>query len=161
MNYMKAQKEIFDRLSHGDRVCYFPVGKEKIFVTPDGFKGYVLPLDIVAFNCEKLQQMKALELDSICTPENELTLTNDAKLLRIGSRKEFCICMKGAKKRVFIRTKFLDAFQNPKFYQKLGEKLGAVVVTERNTREVKEHPVGVVLPVRGPELDEEEENENA
>ena len=156
MNYVKAQKEIFDRLSHGDRVGCFAVGEEKIFVTPDGYKGYIFPLNIVAFNCEKLQQIKTLELDSICTPENELTLTNDAKLLQIGSRREFCICMKGTGKRVFVRSKFLEPFQNPKFYQKLGEKLGHVVVTERSTRGVKEYPVGVVLPIRTPDWDEDD-----
>lgn len=147
MNYIKAQKEIFNRLSGGERVCYFPVGNEKIFVTPDGFKGWIFPIDVVAFNCNKLQEMKVIEIDNAIKPENKLEMTNDLKRARIGKNDMFCVRLKAPGKNVFVNMKYLEAFQNPAFYQEREEKLKRIVVTERNHKN-EETPVAIVLPVR-------------
>lgn len=148
MNYRKAQKEIFDMLSRGERVCYYPVGEEKICVTPDGYKAYIIPLDIVTFNCAKLQEMKAIEIDGAVKPENELKMTDDLKRAHAGYRDILCARLKAPGKNVFVNVKYLECFQSPKFYQEKDERNKRIVVTERNPKGGGETPVAIVLPIR-------------
>lgn len=148
MNYIKAQNKVFKKLVSGDRVCYFKVGEDKIFVTTDGFHGFVFPLSVVSFNVEKLQEFKKIPLDEVVSPENELFLTDDLRMIPAGANRGLYRRLKAVGKNVFANNKFFDCFQNPKFYQPKDQPLQAIVVTEKNYKDGKQVPVGLVLPIR-------------
>lgn len=139
MNYIKAQKEIFNELCNGRRLGRFNIDENNILVSPDGFKAYIFPVSTIAFSLEKIQEIKAIPVVELIKPENELKLTND---LRIIDRYRTARRLKKQNGRsTFVNCKFLECFQNPKFYQ--GESnLTTIVVTEQD------YPVGIMLPIR-------------
>ena len=47
MNYIKAQESIFRALVKGERVYRFDVDADRTFITPDGFRGFIFPNDIL------------------------------------------------------------------------------------------------------------------
>lgn len=145
MNYAKAQENIFKALIKGLRVCKFDVDENNTFITPDGFKGWIFPNEVLMLNVEKIQQFKGLEIASIIKPENKLEITLDFRLAHVHS-KDLLRKLEHGKKTVFVREAFLTMFQNPSFYQELDKPVGHVVVTEEVRGVTK--PVGVVLPVR-------------
>jgi len=145
MNYVKAQENIFKALIRGDRVYRFDLDEKSTFVTPDGFKGWVFPNDVLMINVEKIQEFKPLEIVSIIKPENKLDMTLEFRLASSHS-KELLRKFTSDTKTVFVKEAFLAMFQNPSFYQELDKPIGHIVVTEEVRGVTK--PVGVVLPVR-------------
>lgn len=145
MNYIKAQQEVFKSLIRGDRVVRFDLDENYTFITNDGFKGWFFPNDVLMVNVEKISPLKPLEVASLISPENELELTLDLKLSSKYST-ELLRKLHGVGKDVFVREKFLQYFQNAKYYQHLDKPLGHIVVTE--TVRGNERPVGIILPVR-------------
>lgn len=152
MNYIKAQKHIFNEIISGSRgVAKFSIDENRVLVTPNAYMAYIFPKSIIEFSTDKVKDINPFPVLDIIKPENELHTTQD---LRID---ECCRKMyrrlKGRGKSVFINTKFLECFQNPKFYQEQN-KLGTVVVTEgtayggKGSTAKTENPVGIVLPVR-------------
>ena len=141
MNYIKAQKEVFSALVSGrSSVGGFDIDENYMLVTPDGFKAFIFPSAIIAFCTEKIKPITPFPIAELIKPENELELTADLRILdehgkRIARR------LRGMGKNVYINTKFLDCFQNPKFYQDKSN-ISIVVVTESG------NPVGIILPIR-------------
>lgn len=146
MNYTKAQKIVFESICKNNRAARFMLDDNNLFVTPDGYRGYIFPAASVCFNIEKVREIDNLPILETIKPENELKLTED---LRIMDKRNGGMCrrLKGNGKNVFVNVKYLDCFQNPKFYQ--GEHWsGIIVVTESVSKTQTNLPVGIVLPVR-------------
>lgn len=126
MNYTKAQKEIFDALCAGKRVSQFEIDANNIFVTADGYKGYIIPKNLICFSLEKVAEMKPIPIKEIIQDQYQLTLTPD---LRIIDARRTARRLKGNGKNVLVNAKFLSCFQNPYFYQAENMNTG-VAVTE-------------------------------
>lgn len=145
MNYSKAQRIIFDSLCKGGRCARFMLDENNLFVTPDGYRGFVIPAASVAFNAGKMKEIDPLPILEAVKPENEIKLTDDLRLDK--QHKTMSRRLKGNGKNVFVNIKFLECFQNPKFYQ-AADMNSMIVVTEQTWRNNEEFPVGIILPVR-------------
>lgn len=142
MNYTKAQKICFDALCSGRRsVKRFDLDEKRVFVTPDGYRGFIFPKVSCNFNLEKVAAFDGFPIEEFIKPENELTLTLDVRIS--DNRREMFRRLKGNGKSTFVNVKFLECFQNPKFFQP-ENKHAMIVVTESKANE----PVGIILPIR-------------
>lgn len=152
MNYTKAQKEVFDALCSGKRACRFDIDGDNIFVSPDGFRAYIFPKNIICFGLEKIAELKKqVPVKELIQDQYQLTLTPD---LRIIDAHRTARRLKGDGKNVLVNVKFLSCFQNPRFYQAKNPVSG-IVVTEpvyRGRGEIEEIPVGYLLPIRANEV---------
>lgn len=146
MNYNKAQKIVFDSICRGGRCGRFMVDDKNVFVTPDGIRGFVFPAASVCFNVEKIREMEKVPILETIKEENELKLTDD---FRINERERTMMRrLKGGKKNsVFVNVKYLECFQNPRFYQDANPR-GIIVVTESMSSKETNIPVGIIMPVR-------------
>lgn len=144
MNFVKAQKQVVDALLKGNRCGRFNIDENHIFVTPDGYRGYVFPVSTIVFGFEKICEIKPFPIYEIIQDENELKLTPDLRIMN-EYRKEMCRRLKGKGKSVFVNTKFLECYQNPKFFQD-NNPFGIVVVAEGAKDAYT--PVGIILPIR-------------
>ena len=147
MNIIKAEKDVFNRMVKGDRVCYFRFEDKHIFVTPDGFMGYIFPVTAISFNVNKCMEMQPLKITEAIKPENELTLTYDFRQGGFGDKRMYRR-LKGSGKSVFVNNAFLANFQNPRFWQEKDDKFGLITVTEKGATPHQDLPVGVVLPLK-------------
>ena len=151
MNFIKAQKEIFNALCNGNRTGQFSVDGNNVFVTPNGYMAYILPKSLIYFSLEKIREMKPLPIKELIQDQYELTLTND---LRIIDKHRTARRLKGVGKNVLVNVKFLSCFQNPHFYQQ-ENPLSGIVVTEQllvGKGKAEEIPVGFILPIRCEDL---------
>lgn len=152
MNYTKAQKEVFDALCSGKRAARFDIDGDNIFVSPDGFRAYIFPKNIICFGLEKIAELKMqFPVKELIQDQYQLTLTPD---LRIIDAHRTARRLKGDGKNVLVNVKFLSCFQNPRFYQAKNPVSG-IVVTEpvyRGCGEIEEIPVGYLLPIRANEV---------
>lgn len=146
MNYIKAQKEVFNALCKGERTGRFTIDGNYIFVTVDGYRAYIFPINLICFTLEKTVVMKPLPIKEIIQDQYELTLTQD---LRITRDHRIARRLKGSGKNVLVNEKSLACFQNPKFYQAEHPHSG-IVVTESSER--GEVPVGYICPIRADHL---------
>lgn len=144
MNITKAQKTIFNALLSGDRVRRFEVDKDNVFITPNGCYGFVIPYSVLQVNIEKIGEFKAIDLASIVKEENRFQLTRE--ILLQEHPKAYLRKLKNGERNVFLDQKYMECFQNPKFYQK--EKDAIVVVTEDISATRINAVVGCILPVR-------------
>lgn len=134
------------------------VDDHHVFVTPDGCKGFIFPVSTVAFSLDRIFDFNSFPIGEIVKPENELVLTNDLYLTKEFKARTLRR-LKGKGKNVFVNIKFLDCFQNPKFYQE-NNKASIIVVTEKNrvgghgSQHFSENPVGIILPVRNDALED-------
>lgn len=151
MNYTKAQKEVFDALCSGKRAGRFDIDGNNILVSPDGFRAYIFPKNIICFGLEKINELKQFPVKELIQDQYQLTLTPD---LRIIDAHRTARRLKGDGKNVLVNVKFLSCFQNPRFYQAKSSVSG-IVVTEpvyRGRGEIEEIPVGYLLPIRSNEV---------
>ena len=151
MNYIKAQKDVFNELCKGSRTGKFHVDAHHTFVTPNGCMGYIIPDTVINFSLDKITDIHPFAIVEVINAENELTLMPD---LRIIDRHRIARRLRGNGKNVFVNVKFLSCFQNPKFYQE-ANPLSGIVVTEtvcRRGGEVEQLPVGYLLPIRADSL---------
>ena len=145
MNYIKAQKDVFNKLVSGNRgMGRFSVDEHNILISPDGYMGYIFPLSSLVINIEKIKEMEPIPFKEIVKEENELKLTPD---LRILDRSTTARRLKGKDKNTFVNIKFLEHFQNPRFFQE-ASNLGLIVVTECFSAKDRDVPVGVIRPIR-------------
>lgn len=147
MNYDKAQKEVFNALLHGDRVCGYKFDDDHFFVTTDGYRGYIFPNNLIQFNTEKINTIIPLADITEPLPENELKLTLDFKAEDYTKGKMYRR-LKADGRDVYVNDKFLACFQNARFFQKKEKPLSLITVTERFNPRGKDIPVGVILPIR-------------
>lgn len=141
MNYIKAQKQIFDNIVHGDRVCGYWIDDDRFFVTGDAIHGFIFPKEIIAFDVKRVNEIKPLFNFDDAIPENEVRETNNFKLV---NKKMMRCFVHNTRKPILINTQYLKHFQNAKFFQPEDNK--AVLVFEEIRG--KRFPVGVVLPIR-------------
>lgn len=146
MNVIKAEREVFSKMVRGDRVCYFPIDEKHIFVTPDGFMGYIFPVSTVSFNVSKCMKIEPLKYEELIKPENELTMTYDFRQGGFGDKRMYRR-FKGPGKSVFVNNAFLVNFQNPRFWQDKDKPLSFITVTEKGASPHQDIPVGIVLPL--------------
>lgn len=147
MNYDKAQKEVFNALVRGDRVCGYKFDDDHFFVTTDGYMGYIFPNNLIQFNTAKITNIQPIAVITEPTPENELKLTLDFKAEGFTKGKMYRR-LKADGKDVYVNDKFLACFQNARFYQQKDSPHGLITVTERLNPRGKDLPVGVILPVK-------------
>lgn len=142
MNFAKAQKEIINELLKGSRrTARFNIDENHILVTPDGYRAFIFPVSTICFNLERIKEIDAIPVAEIVKDENELKLTPDLRLTdRFTVRR-----LKGNGKNTYVNIKYLEYFQNPRFFQG-ASSVGTIVVTE-GARDVN-IPVGIILPVR-------------
>ena len=149
MNIAKAQKAIFNELLKGNfRMRRFAIDEHYVSITPDGYMAYIFPASTVYFRLERIEEMPPVPVFEIIKPENELKLLPD---LRLDERRHMMYRrLYKPGKNVFVNVKFLECFQNPKFYQAENPH-SSIIVTEsigRGTKTTGETPVGLVLPIR-------------
>lgn len=146
MNYIKAQKIIFDALCKGSpSVRKFAIGNDRIMVTPDGIRGFIFPMVAVNFNLEKIKDLNAFSFEEIIKPENEMFLTPDIRI--DDRRREMYRRLKKTNGSTFVNTKYIDCFQNPSFFQ-AANKHSIIVVTEDVSPKMMNVPVGIIMPIR-------------
>lgn len=148
MNYNKAQKIVFDCICRGNRCGKFMYDENNVFVSPDGYRGFIFPTASIAFNIEKVFDFGKLDILETVKEENKLELTMD---MRVLPDKRLCRRLKGNGKNVFVNIKFLECFQNPCFYQ-AADVNSMIVVTEKMSAKSADIPVGIVLPIRMTEV---------
>lgn len=142
MNFTKAQKHIATALLSGKKCGRFNVDDNNILVTPDGFMGYIFPASTIVFDLEKCKEIPAFPITEIIKDENELKLLPD---LRLDERNRRTYRrLHGNGKNVFVNVKFLECWQNPRFFQEAENKHGIIVVAEDRAC----IPVGIILPIR-------------
>lgn len=159
MNFNKAQREVFNKIIGSGKPAWFDVDENNIFVTPDGMVGFIFPVSTIAFNLDRIRKMdNPVKIHEVVKSGNELILTNDIKLLP-GKQ---VIRLKKEKYSVFVDTRFLSYFQNPKFFQDAKDRRAAIIVTEYQHLKGNT-PVGLIMPnvVRGAEIGYYTESEDA
>lgn len=144
MNITKAQKTIFNALLSGDHVRRFDFDKDNVFITPGGTHGFVLPYSTLQVNIDRIQEFKPLDLLSVVKEENRFRLTRE--LLLNEHPKAYLRKLTNGERNVFLNQKYMECFQNPRFYQEKPNYI--VVVTEDISAARKNVIVGAILPVR-------------
>lgn len=144
MNITKAQKEIFNAMLSGERVRKFEVNETSVFITPNGYSGYVIPYSQVQINLAKIADFAGLDLQSVVKEENLCKLTNEA-VIRQFPRKILRKLQRGDES-IYFDEKLAVCFQNPKFYN--AHKHQMIVVTEDISATRLNEIVGIILPSR-------------
>jgi len=144
MNINKAQNEIFRAMLSGKRVRKFEVDDTCVFITADGYNGYVIPYSQVQINLAKIADFKSIDLQSIVKEENLCKLTNEAVVANFPRR--VFLKLKRGEESIFFDEKLASCFQNPKFYS--AGKHQIIVVTEDISATRLNEIVGAVLPAR-------------
>ena len=147
MLYEKAQKEVFAAIMSGKRVAGCMDGKGGFIVTPDACNAFVLPLSIIAFNLEKVENFEKLKnfFDDV-KPENEIRLLPFTRDSSSHSRQRIRM-LENHGMIVYAADCFFAYWQAPKFYQASGKPLETIIVTEK-TGKGMENPVGFFMPMR-------------
>lgn len=145
MNINKAQKDIFNHLLRGDCVMKFEFDENNVFITPTGYYGFVIANTLLQVNPARIPEMKQkLDIKNVVCEENICKLTDECKLI-FHPRKTYAIKLTHGGENVFVNERFLQYFQNPKFYYNAKSKL--LVLTEE-VRTGQENIVGVICPMR-------------
>lgn len=149
MNIIKAQKEIFNAMLAGENPRKYQFEETSVFITPDGFHGFVIPYSQIQINLEKIADFKGLDIRSVVTEENRCILTRE--MLLSEHPRKYLRKLKKGNQEIFFNEKYMQCFQNPKFYNADPHRL--IVVTEDISATRKNEIVGIILPVRVTETD--------
>lgn len=144
MNIIKAQKEIFNAMLACNNVRKFELNEHNVFITANGFNGYVIPYSQVQINLEKIRDFTGLDLQSVVKEENLCNLTNEAIITNVP-RKVLRKLTRG-NDSIYFDEKLSVCFQNPKFYNEDSTRM--IVVTEDISATRQNEIVGVILPTR-------------
>lgn len=144
MNINKAQKIIFNELISGGHVRRFEFDTENVFITPGGQYGFVLPYASIQVNIDKISPFKGIEIASVVKEENLCHLSRE--LLLQEHPKAYLRKLKNGERNIYFNQKYMECFQNPKFYNE--SSTGVIVVTEDISATRQNKIVGVILPVR-------------
>lgn len=144
MNINKAQKEIFNAMLSGKHVRKFEIDSDSVFITPDGFYGYVFPQTSLQINIGRIASVKSLDIGKIVTDENLCHLTKECVVNEFP--KEILRKLRRGDQNIYFNQKYMDCFQNPKFYSE--GSLGMIVVTEDISPIRLNTIVGAIMPKR-------------
>ena len=144
MNLVKAQKEIFSAMISGCRCAKYEFDEKSVFITPEGYNGYVIPYSQIQVNLAKIPDLKALDLRAIVREENLCELTKEALILE--HPRGYARKLKKGKEYIYFKEKYLGCFQNPKFYNAHPHQI--IVVTEDVSATRQNEIVGAILPIR-------------
>lgn len=144
MNITKVQKIIFNELISGGRVRKFEVDKDNVFITPDGYRGFVLPYTSIQVNLDRIATFKSIDFSSVVKEENLCHLSKELVLQE--HPKAYLRKLKRGDTNIYFNQKFMECFQNPKFYNE--SAIGMIVVTEDISANRKNQVVGIILPTR-------------
>lgn len=148
MNIIRAQREIFDAISKDKSVHAFKTEDDRLFVTADGFVGYIFSLDMICFNTDKISMIEKplFPIRECVHEENELKITQEfhSEHCGIGRTGRMFRKLAAPGKTVYVNDASLRNFQAPMFFQEKEENLKQIVITEGKDNV----PVGAVLPVR-------------
>lgn len=145
MNINKAQREIFNAMLAGNNVHKFEFDEKSVFITPNGYHGFVIPYSQIQINLNKIPDMKEMKLRSIVTEENLCKLSKEILLDERRSKKTYLRKLKNEKFIVYFNERLMQCFQNPKFYAT--SRSSSIVVTEDISATRQNEIVGVILPV--------------
>ena len=115
MNIIKAQKIIFTELISGGHVRKFEVDKDNVFITPDGYRGFVLPYTSVQVNLDKIATLKPIDIASVVKEENLCHLTKELVLQE--HPKAYLRKLKKGDTNIYFNQKYMECFQNPQILQ--------------------------------------------
>lgn len=144
MNFNKAQKDILNHLLNGDPVRKFEIDDDYVFITPNGYYGFVFPKVLLQVNIDRMPTFKSIDLAAVVNEENACVLTDECKIL-YRPYKGYARKLKRGDTEIFVNEKYLQWFQNPKFYCTAPNLM--VVVTE-GTSTSKNAIVGLICPLR-------------
>lgn len=144
MNIIKAQKEIFNAMLSGGRCHKYELDEHNVFITPEGYNGYVIPYSQIQINLEKIPDCKNLDIQSVVCEENLCELTKEALILE--HPREIARKLKRGNEFIYFKEKYMKCFQNPKFYN--AHPHWIIVVTEDISANQKNCIVGAILPIR-------------
>ena len=144
MKINKIYKHVFDAIIKG-KPRMFNLDDDYVFITPDGFYGFVFAKKAVPFNLEMIEERKEkLDLSSIVQKENLCKLTN---YYATPERKSLARILKNNDRKIYINQKYLQYFEDyTEFYQK--DNLQIVVAVENG------QIVGGLMPIRWTKGDE-------
>lgn len=142
MNINKAQKEIFNAMLSGANIRKFEVDSDNVFITPGGIHGYVFPQSSLQINIDRIPSVKKLDIEGIVTEENLCRLTKECLLNEFP--KEILRKLKRGDQNIYFNSKYMECFQNPKFYSKGG--YGMIIVTEDISANRLNTIVGIIMP---------------
>lgn len=138
MKINKIYKSLFNELLKGN--CRkFEMDSEHVFISPDGFHGFVFCKKDVPFNLEMYAESKQkLDLVSAVKEENLCELTNHyVSHKHVG----FARILKQGVRKIYVNTKFLQDFEDyTDFYQ--AEENQIIVAVECD------QIVGAFMPIR-------------
>lgn len=143
MNFKKAQKDVFNNLLDGARVAKFEIDEDYVFITPNGYYGFVFPKVMLQINLERIKTINAIDIYAAINEENKCVLTDECKILHLP-HKGYARKLKRGETEIFVNEKYLVYYQNPNFYIAASN---LIVVTE-NTSKSDNTIVGIVCPMK-------------
>ena len=142
MKENKIYKEIFNEIIKPKMYQkQFSIDDDNVFITPNGFYGFIFAKKNLPFNIEKIPKSDTkLDFDNIVKPENECKLTNRfvmSKSKVLGMLR----ILKQEDREIFVKQGYFQYFDDAaKFYQE--KDLCMIVVVEFG------QVVGGFMPVR-------------
>ena len=154
MNYRIANNEVCKALIDRENVRGYDIDDNTVFVTADGFCGFIIPKKEIVYDYTKVRQMKKLfDVSEYIKPENEIKPTYN--YFKAG--KEYCRRFDGKDYYVFVQDKFLKKLEKdiPYYYfQNVEEgkdmrKQSVVAAVKEYTgdNEYRYVPVMILLPI--------------
>lgn len=156
MKLLKIQQDILKALlANPENVKHYHTSDDGVFVmTPPNSMGYVIPRGALRLDLTGVQIMGDLDLDKLLYPENLLHGTDDYRLK--GKARRFVRRpVTEAERDTYIFTDLLKNFENPRLYQG-PSPLGMIVVTEDPFDDGQETIVGVVMPCKVKDTEDDE-----
>ena len=147
MNQAKVNMKICRALASGKSVYGSPVDESDFFVTEDGRVGYILPREKMTCKIDKIRVMKQIIQSAEFDKSKYIPLIKSRIFINCGSGKGFCRMFKTNEYHVWLRTDFLDCFnEQAEYYHTIeGTDSGpAKMVTVVENDRI----VGFVCPVR-------------
>lgn len=144
MNINKAQKEIFNAMLSGSHIKKFEMDNGDVFITPDGVHGFAFPQSTLQINIDRIPSCKNLDIEKIVKEENLCRLTKECLVNEFP--KELLRKLKRGDQNIYFNSKYMECFQNPKFYSEGG--FGMIVVTEDISAMRLNTIVGIIMPKR-------------
>lgn len=95
-------------------------------------------------NLEKIQTVKPIDIASVVKEENLCHLSKELVLQE--HPKAYLRKLKKGDTNIYFNQKYMECFQNPKFYNQ--SITGMVVVTEDISANRKNQIVGIIMPTR-------------